>query len=508
MRPLPPDRSPVVIGVGEIVDRTREPALAREPIVLMEEAVRRAVDEAAPGSSAEILARIDSLDIVSEHSWPYADACGLLNVRLQLHPRRAAYGVTGGESPVRYIHEAALRIARGESEYALVTGAEAAYSVASAAKAGVTPPWTPRDANARLLRAKDFCHPLAIQHGVVQPVHVYPLYENAAGAAWRQTQADALQESGELWSRFSCVAARNPNAWLQRVYTPEEIFTPAPANRMIAWPYTKYMTANPLVNQGAALVLTSLAAARELGVDDERLVHVWSGASASEPRDYLQRDHYHRSTAQEAVLQRALELAGAPFDVVELYSCFPIVPKMARRALGLDPATPMTVTGGLSFFGAPLNNYMTHAAAGLVRSLREQRGRVALLYGQGEFVTKHHALVLASSAPREDRLTSDYSVQAEAERRRDPAPALALEYAGAARLETFTIVYDRDGHVDFGCVIGLTPQGERLMARVRADDAATLAQLTRLDSTPVGGAGRVSRGDDGLLYWRLNRTDA
>jgi acetyl-CoA C-acetyltransferase len=505
---LPPHRSPVLIGVGEIVDRTREPLLAREPIALMEEAIRRAVADAAPDSYAELLARVDSLDVVSEHSWPYQDACALLKTRLQLQPRRAAYGVTGGESPVRYIHEAALRIARGESEHAIVTGAEAAYSVANAAKAGVEPPWTPRDANARLLRAKDFCSPLAIQHGVVQPVHVYPLYENAACAAWGRTQAQALQDSSELWSRFSHVAAANPYAWLQRAYTPQEILTATPANRMIAWPYTKHMTANPLVNQGAAVVLTSLAAARELGVREERVVHVCAGASANEPRDYLERDHYHRSTAQEAVLQRALELAGGRFDLIELYSCFPIVPKMARRALALDPVTPMTVTGGLSFFGAPLNNYMTHAAAGLVRALRERPGRVALLYGQGEFVTKHHALVLASSAPRENRLAPDYSVQAEADRARDPAPAVTLDYAGAARLETFTIVYGREGRAEFGCVIGRTPSGERLMARVRADDVATLTQLTRLDSTPVGDPGEVTRGADGLLYWRLNRTDA
>ena len=61
---------------------------------------------------------------------------------------------------------------------------------------------------------------------------------------------------------------------------------------------------------------------------------------------------------------------GKKFDAIELYSCFPCVPKMARRTLGLGPDVKPTVTGGLTFFGAPLNTYMTHAAVAMVRKLR------------------------------------------------------------------------------------------------------------------------------------------
>ena len=81
---------------------------------------------------------------------------------------------------------------------------------------------------------------------------------------------------------------------------------------------------------------------------------------------------------------------GKKFDAIELYSCFPCVPKMARRTLGLGPDVQPTVTGGLTFFGAPLNTYMTHAACAMVRKLRNG-GKLGLLYGQGGFVTKHHA---------------------------------------------------------------------------------------------------------------------
>lgn len=493
---------PVLIGIGEITDKAREPLQALEPIDLMAQAVRRAASDASTAVAAQLLAGIDSLDIVAEHSWPYTDPCGLLRARLGVEPARAVYGVTGGESPVRFIHEAALRIARGESTVAVVVGGESTYAVNAAAKAQQQLPWTPADPSARLIRGSDLCNPLAAQHGVTQPVQVYPFYENAATAAWGQTPAQALEESGELWSRYSAIAADNPFAWLQRRYSPTEITTPSAANRLIAWPYTKHMVANPLVNQGAAVLLTSLAKARELGVAEEQLIYVWGGASAREPTDYLQRDDYQHSTAQEAVLRTALEHAGGDVTrlaMIELYSCFPIVPKMARRTLGLPAAATMTTTGGLSFFGAPLNNYMTHAAAGMVRGLRREPGKLALLYGQGEFITKHHALILASRAPSA-ALQQDYSVQHLADRERGSVPQLILDYAGIAHIETFTVVYDREGAPAFGTVIARAGE-RRLMARVAPHDAASLALLTDLTISPIGQPGRVSRGADGLLSW-------
>ena len=91
---------------------------------------------------------------------------------------------------------------------------------------------------------------------------------------------------------------------------------------------------------------------------------------------------------------------GRKFDAIELYSCFPCVPKMARRTLGLGRDVQPTVTGGLTFFGAPLNTYMTHAACAMVRKIRSG-AKLGLLYGQGGFVTKHHGLVLSREMPRE-----------------------------------------------------------------------------------------------------------
>ncbi len=497
----PADRIPVIVGIGEITDRPEDPAKGLEPLALMVEALGQAEQDAG----AELLARLDSLDVVNFVSWRYADPSGQLCRRLGVSPSRAVYGPVGGESPVRYLHEAALRIAQGESTIAAICGAEAQSSVARAAKAGIDLPWTPFAHNAPApVRGTNFQHPLSVALGVAKPITVYPFYDAATAAKWHQSPREALAESGDLWARFASTAAINPYAWLKRAVSPGEIVTPSAENRLIAWPYTKLMVANPTVNQAAAVLVTSLATARAAGIAEEKMVHVWDGAWANEPRDYLQREQYWRSDAQDAVLEKAVDIAGGSseaFDVLELYSCFPCVPKMARRTLGLSGNLQPTVTGGLTFFGAPLNNYMTHAACAMVRRLRSG-AQTGLLYGQGEFVTKHHALVL-SSQQSPHPLSRDNSVQSEADRRRGPVPNLLTEASGPASVETFTVIYDRKGMVEHGVVILRTLDGSRTLARVPASDTRTIERLTSLDQSPIGEAGEISKAQDGILEWRM-----
>ena len=191
---------------------------------------------------------------------------------------------------------------------------------------------------------------------------------------------------------------------------------------------------------------------------------------------------------------------GKKFDAIELYSCFPCVPKMARRTLGLGADVQPTVTGGLTFFGAPLNTYMTHAACAMVRKLRNG-AKLGLLYGQGGFVTKHHALVLSRQAPQ-GPLAQDTSVQAEADRHRGAVPDFVTEADGKGSVESFTVIYGRGGDVEHGVVMLRTPDNARALARVPAHDGATLAHLLNMDRTPVGSVGDIVSADDGVLEWR------
>src|ERR1700688_277617 len=462
------DRIPVIVGIGEIVDRPKDVTEGLEPLILLEQALRRAEAD----SGAKLLDEIGSLDIVNFLSWRYRDPEIALSERLGIKPKHAYYGPVGGESPIRYLHEAAQRIARGECGVAAGRGAEAQSTATKAERAGVELPWTPFAHDvAEPKRGAAFQKPLAVKLGVFRPITVYPFYEAASAAHWGQTPREAMAESGALWSTYSNVASQNPNAWLKRRFAPDEITTPTADNRLIAWPYTKLMVANPTVNMGAAVLMTSLAKARAAGIPEDRLVHVWGGASAEEPRDYLIRDQFFESHPQNAVLKAIMDLVGGggkAFDAIELYSCFPCVPKMARRTLGLGPDVRPTVTGGLTFFGAPLNTYMTHAACAMVRKLRGD-AKLGLLYGQGGFVTKHHALVVSHEAAQH-ALAQDTSVQAESDRHRGAVPDFVTEADGKGAVESFTVIYGRNGEVDHGVVMLRTAEDARARARGPAND--------------------------------------
>src|SRR3954469_25547410 len=499
--PVSDDRIPVIVGIGEITDRPAHLKSGLEPLALLEQALKRAEQD----SGGTLLSEIQSLDIVNFLSWRYRDPEIRLSEKLGIKPKHAYYGPVGGESPIRYLHEAAQRIARGECSVAAVCGAEAQSTATKAQRTGVELPWTPFAHDVpEPKRGAAFQKPMAVKLGVFRPVTVYPFYEAATSAHWGQTPREAMAESGQLWSTYSNVASQNPNAWLKRRVTSEEITTPSADNRLIAWPYTKLMVANPTVNMGAAVLITSLAKARAASIPEERLVYFWGGASAEEPRDYLARDQFVQSHPQNAVLRAAMDLAGgdaAAFDAIELYSCFPCVPKMARRTLGLGADVQPTVTGGLTFFGAPLNTYMTHAACAMVRKLRGG-ANLGLLYGQGGFVTKHHALVLSRQQPAA-ALAQDTSVQAEADRQRGPVPEFVTEATGKGSVESFTVIYGRNGDVEHGVVMLRTSDNARALARVPASDGQTLAHLLNMDRTPVGSTGDIASAEDGVLEWRV-----
>src|SRR3978361_2138558 len=481
--PLAEERIPVIVGVGEITDRPADLTSGLEPLVLLEQALRRAEAD----SGGKLLGRVQSLDIVNFLSWRYRDPEKLLADRLGINPAHSYYGPVGGESPIRYLHEAAQRIARGECSVAAICGAEAQSTATKADRAGINLPWTPFAHDVEEpKRGAAFRKPLAVKRGVFRPIPVYPFYEAASSAHWGQTPREAMAESGALWSTYSSVAAQNPNAWLKRSFTSDEITTPTADKRLLAWPYNKLMVANPTVNMGGAVLLTSLAKAKAAGIAEDRLVHIWGGASAEEPRDYLIRDQFFESHAQNAVLKAVMAFAGGDgkaFDAIELYSCFPCVPKMARPTLGLGPDVQPTVTGGLTFFGAPLNTYMTHAACAMVRKLRGG-AKLGLLYGQGGFVTKHHALVLSRQAPQ-GPLAQDTSVQAEADRHPGAGPEFVPQATGKGSLESFTVLYGRTGEVEHGVAMLRPLDNARTLARVPASDSATLAHLLNMDCTPV-----------------------
>lgn len=495
-------RIPVIVGVGQVNDRPADPREGLDPIGLMEAALREADRDAGGGW----LGRLDSLAVVDQLSFrELGDASGPLAERLGAKPKlcyKSSY--PGGDTPILMLNEAARRIADGEIQVAAVAGGEALRTAAqlAALKAGDDP-----SSHNPLRQATGRAGPPSFRqrYGLTAPVDVYPLYENAGRAAYGQTLAEGQAESGEIWSRFSQVAAENPGAWIRKPTPPEAIVTPSADNRPIAFPYNKLMVANSSVNQGAGFIVASLAAARAAGVPEERLVYVGAGAAAHEPGDYLKRDRYDRSVSMALSLERALSLNGvtaADLDFVELYSCFPCVPKMARRVIGWPADRPATVFGGLTFGGGPIGNYMSHAVVSMVLKLRESGVR-GLLFANGGYATNNHSIVLARQPFPLETVRADFDFQAEADAARDPVPELDETYTGPGAIETYTVHYERDGRPKFGVVVGRAPGGQRFLAKIPPSDEAGIAFLTDGRAEPVGRPGEAVPGPDGDVYWRI-----
>ena len=497
------NRVPVIVAVGEYRDRPVSAADALEPVDLMCKALR--VCEA--DGESPLLDSVTTLSLIGLISWQYHDPVALLCSRLGISPAEQVNASMGGDTPIRLIHEAAARIVDGEDLVAAIVGGEASHARGQARKEGIRLPWTPpasREDAVRFPSSRTTMSPIARALAATDPAQVYPFYEMAFEAAEGQSPAQGRAASAELWADYAQVAATNPAAWIQRAPLKDEIAEISAENRMISWPYSKLMVANPSVNLAAGVIVTSVAKARELGVPDAKLVYIWGGASAEEPEDYLNRDRYDHSTAQAAVLKRAVQLAGGKaenFDFLELYSCFPIVPKMALKTLALDPGKrSSTVAGGLTFLGGPLNNYMSHATAAMVRSVRKEPGKLGLLYGQGGYFNKHHTLVV-SAAQSPTPMVAAYSVQKEADAAREEAPTSAENYTGPAKIETYTVVYARDGDPLHGLVIARTPDNCRVMARVPASDRDSLALLISEEQSAVGKSGNVRVDVFGKACW-------
>ncbi|MBL4826398.1 MAG: enoyl-CoA hydratase/isomerase family protein, partial [Spongiibacteraceae bacterium] len=341
--------------------------------------------------------------------------------------------------------------------------------------------------------------------GISSPTQMYPLYESAFSAQEQQTPAQSIKNSANLWQHYSEVAASNEYAWMSQKHSAKQIADAEQGNRFICWPYRKLMVANPSVNQAAAIIVVSLAKARAAGIADKNTIHIWGGAAAAEADNYLYRDQYTRSHAQEACLDKAVEMVGGDakvFSKLELYSCFPVVPKMALKHLGLSSDTHSpTVAGGLTFFGGPLNNYMSHGLCAMVKQLRENSQHLGLLYAQGGFVTKHHTLVL-SKKPAPQVLEQQYCVQQRADQAQGPVPEVLEHYEGAASIETYTVLYGRDGTPYQGVVILRTAQGQRTMARVLELDDVSFSLLINEAQSAVGTQGSVHSDAFGKPVWR------
>ncbi|KAH7076700.1 hypothetical protein BKA63DRAFT_510550 [Paraphoma chrysanthemicola] len=494
--------TPVIIGVGDIKNRSTAVADAKEPAALILEAIQRAIQDASPSSPSKLQAAIDSIDVVKTWTWPYPDLPGLLADKLGVEKalKWKRYSDHGGDKPGKLFDEAAKRIAIGDCKVAIITGGEALASLSACAAAKKLPPpgWTaPSEAVDSVFTptGRDLGNNLGAIHQIGAPIHVYPLYENAFRAHRGQGLQENHEESSKLYAEFSKVAEQNDYAWSQGRYDDEKVIgNIGPKNRMICYPYPLLMNAFNTVNLASALILTSTTTAKSLGIPPSKWIYPLAGAGTQDSSEFWHRPNFHTSPSISRSIDAALSLSAtskSELDLIDIYSCFPIVPKIAATHLGL-PITggkkPLTLLGGLTSFGGAGNNYSMHALTEMTRRIRAGKGKKGLVLCNGGVLSYQYVVIL-SSVPRRNgayplenplpEVITDVDV-----------PTLALEAEGDAVVETYTVEFARNGSPLRGHVVGrLKSNGKRFLAN-NADEA-TLKQMASGDVEVVGRSGRV-----------------
>jgi len=498
---MDPERIPVIVGVGQTVNRPKTMEEIREPADLIEAAGRRAAEDAGAEGA---LADVDMLGVVNILSWSYEDPPARVAERIGAQPGIQWYTGVGACSPQWLLGQAADKIAGGEVKIALICGAESYASRSAARKCGERPPWKREPGTLDLVGdTRHATTPIEEQHGLIVPSDIYALFENARRHEKGQSLEEHRQEIGGLCAAMSRVASQNPYAWFRQERSAEDFCTISDRNRMIAFPYTKLMCSMIFTDQSSAVLVMSLAEARLRKIPEENYVYPVGFGEASDLWYVTHRKNLYDSPCAKAAVDMALAQAGTPLgevDFLDLYSCFPCVPRIVRDALKIEPTDPrsLTVTGGMSSFGGPGNNYSLHAVCRMAEILREQPGKTGLVQSVSWFLSKHAVGVYRCGPSPEAWKKVDkgpFLRKLEALE----APEIDEAPEGEGTVETYTVGY-QGGVPGYGFVIGRTPGGARFLARVE-DDPDTLAVMTTEEV--IGRKGKVRQSPAGTNLFAL-----
>ena len=500
---MPKGAMPVLVGVGQVTDHwdgTAGAAGAPSPRSLCVDASKLALEDAGIEAS-----EIDTLAVVRifEDSVPgdrhphghNTNLPGTIARDIGAAPTRAIYAAVGGQSPQQLANEMAARIHAGEIECALVTGSEANKASKAARKHGVEIDWTDSsdlDVEDRGLGDMLLSRP-EIKHGIVAPAYFYALFENAMAARDGQTRSERRAEMSDLFAKFAAVAASNPLSQFDtKAFDAAFLATPSKANYPFADPFLKWHIAQDAVNQSGAFVIMSEDKADTLGIAADKRVYLHGSGEASD--DFIsERPTLDGSWAMETAITRALSQAGlsaADIGAFDLYSCFPCAVFSSMAVLGIDHKTetrPLTLTGGLPFFGGPGNNYSMHGIVSMTEWLRAHPGQPGLVLANGGWMTKEAVGIWSTNAP-----TNFSPVEPMAK----PTEKVTLsDTATAGTIETYTVTYGKDGP-RHGIIFARTDTGERVIAAAAPEAMPRLLEET----SPVGQPVTLSSDDNRNIF--------
>jgi acetyl-CoA C-acetyltransferase len=464
--------TPVLVGIAAVQQKMDDYKSAREAAALMEQALR---DAAVDAGNIELLAQADEI-MVPRSLWGYsdpgrlvADALGASSATTLL----AEFGILQQSLLTR----AAQRIESGDARVVLVTGGEAKYRSLCAEKAGDQASETAQvdvEPDITLRPEDEMWSPVESAAGLGMPVGYYAILDSALRHKQGLSVDEHRDQMARMYSRMSELAADNPDGWSDEAVPAEHIREHSATNRMLAFPYTKLHNSQWNVDQAAGLILCSAAVAESLGIPRSKWIFPRAFTESNFMSVVASRKDLGASEGFRVAGKVAMELAGVDFNDIrlcELYSCFPYAVRVQLQEFGMHAQHSVSVTGGMTFGGGPLNNFVFQATVRMAQLLREHPDEVGLVTTVSGMLTKQ-ACALWSATPGADGWASADVTEQVA--RESGVCELVADYSGSGEVAGYTVLYQGQEPWRAVAVFDLT-DGRRTVAY--SEEPAMLAHM-------------------------------
>jgi acetyl-CoA C-acetyltransferase len=401
---------PVVIGISSIQQKGNFETLD-EALLLMNQATNLAIKDS---TNPNITNYIDEIQIPKGY-WKYRDPGKWIAEKNGISP--VITSVTKiGILQQNLINNACTKIINNEIQATLIVGGEARFKKIRGLIEGKDFIETELLENPNhYIKAENELHIKEEKEELgLMAVGYYAILESALRASLGLGIKEHQEKIGRLYETFSSIASMNPDSWMTNKLSWTDIATSSKENPVQASPYNKYHCTSWNVNQASAMILCNESLADELHIPIEKRIYPLASSETNHMIATIQRPNIIKPLGLELAANFILDLCkknNLTANTFELYSCFPSAVQMFSKALGLKEEDIKTVTGGMSFAGGPLNNYMIHSTVKMLSDIRKDNNKIGLVTSVSGMMTKQ-AFALWAKNPLIDFISKDVTEEA------------------------------------------------------------------------------------------------
>ena len=492
-----PDNTPVIVGVGDIIDKRKVDG--PDPLTLLGQASEIAFEDTG---IRNVIDYLDAIGVV-RFSVDFSTATNQSRFGYSNFPRSLAnkigvkkdiselYSGMGGNAPQVLLQEISKKIHANEIHCALISGGEVLQTMISKLKSGEKLNWEDSaGGEPEIIGINDEGFSKEEKkHYMDLPSNVYPIFANAIRSSKSQSSEEHLRECSELFSKFSKVASLNPKAWFPKFRTPEEIEEISDSNRLVGFPYTKYLNSMIRVNMASSLVVMSEKLTKELKIPQNKKVYIHGSCVLNDIWNVSKRPSLNESPAIRECGKEVLSQAGISLPEIsflDIYSCFPSAVQIAQKELSLssNDDRPLTVTGGLPYFGGPGNAYTMFSSSEMVKKLRSNPKEYGMVTANSWFLTKHAINIFSCRPPQEIDWKKDF-IKLQSEINSREIKNFNTKPNGLGKVISYTIVQGRK-NLEYGIVIGELEDKSKFIANILGEQSF-LKKLTENELLGVKG---------------------